>query len=71
LVEKLRGITEHIGINKIFSGVIQNTIVKEVAQDFQIPCIELEIHKRFRVPVNDNLLNTLETWLKEEVLSKM
>ncbi|MHA1270106.1 MAG: hypothetical protein ACTSPY_10000 [Candidatus Helarchaeota archaeon] len=65
-----------VGVNRYFNGGLnipfQHTIIKETTQEFQIPCIELEISKRLRtmpkILFNKTMLNVLKDWLKNDVI---
>ena len=66
----------NVGVNRYFNGglmsQIQYTIVKEVSQELNTPCIELEINKKFRnIPnkiIDEKILNILVNWLENDVL---
>ncbi|MHA1310720.1 MAG: hypothetical protein ACTSQO_07290 [Candidatus Helarchaeota archaeon] len=75
LKKRLEQFGYEVGVNRYFNGGLtlpfQHTIVKEVSQEFQIPCIELEINKKFRnIPgeiIDKKVLNVLFNWLKSDV----
>ncbi|MBD3230933.1 MAG: hypothetical protein GF329_22330 [Candidatus Lokiarchaeota archaeon] len=75
LKDRLEKLGLDIGVNRFFNGGLnlpfQHTIIKEVTQEFQIPCIELEIGKKFRdVPdriIDERVFDTLKSWLEIDV----
>ena len=64
-----------VGVNRYFNGGLnlqfQHTIVKEVSQEFGIPCIELEVGRKFRIIgekfFDEDVMEILENWLKNDV----
>lgn len=75
LKNRLKSAGYDVGVNRYFNGGLnlqfQHTIVKEVSQEFGIPCIELEVGRKFR-EIGDRLfdeevIEILENWLKNDV----
>jgi hypothetical protein len=64
-----------VGVNRYFNGGLniqfQHTIVKEVSQEFGIPCIELEVGRKFRTIekklFDEEVMGILENWLRNDI----